>query len=133
MLRINFIVGALVAFLFLGLAGVAVAGEGNSRDILGTDEYRNSVPETNADWAARDYVYDQEALARVGTEGGNLDFIFDAPESKADIAARDHVYDQDSLARVGTEGGSLEFNFSQQSDADVAGKGDSMNTKCSNC
>lgn len=96
-----FIVGALAVLMFIGLAGVAAAGEGDYSDIRGTDEFVFATPETDADRAAKAYVYDQEALTNVGTEAGNWEPKYMSSE--------------------------------QNASQNVAGKADTMDTKCSNC
>jgi len=128
MLKKSLIIGAFSVFSLLGLLGTAFA-EDNDNSILGTDQFTFNAPETKADVAARNYVYDQEQLALIGTEGGGE--ITSSP--KALEAARTHDYDQGQLAKVGTEGGNWQFSFDNQASRTneaVAGKQDVL---CNNC
>ncbi len=83
MLKNILIVGVLAVLMSVGLAGVAVAGEGDYRDIVGTDEFVFSSHGTEADSVAKAYVYDQEALANVGSEAGNWQYDFMSSGNKA--------------------------------------------------
>jgi hypothetical protein len=83
MLKNILTVGSLAVLLCVGLAGVAVAGEGNRTDILGTDEFVFSTMETDSDRIAKAHVYDQDALSRVGTEAGNWKYESMSSEQKA--------------------------------------------------
>jgi hypothetical protein len=60
-----------------------------------------SAPETAADGAARNYVYDQEQLALIGTEAGGE--IASTPQALR--AAKNYAYNEERLAVVGTEAG----------------------------
>ena len=102
-------VGVLVGFMTLGLVGAAFAEQPNDNSILGTDQFSFSTPQTEADIAAQNHDYDQERLAKVGSEAGNWQFDFDAPETKADLAAQNYHYDSQKLHMVGTEYGYDEY------------------------
>ena len=132
MLTKQLIISVLATFFFLGLLGTAFAGENDYTSVLGSDEFTFNAPETNADVAARNHVYNQEHLAAVGTEAGDWEYTFNAPETNADIAARDHVYNQENLATIGTEAGGPEFTFESAEEA-VAGGSDEKDAVCSNC
>lgn len=128
MLKKSLIIGILTAFSLLGLLGTALAENGDN-SILGTDQFTFNTPETKADVAARNHIYDQEQLALVGTEAGGE--ITSSP--RALEATRSHGYDQDHLAKVGTEGGNWEFSFDNQASRTneaVAGK---QEVNCSSC
>ena len=51
--------------------------------------FHSSPPETAADEAARNYVYDQEQLDLIGTEGGVWEFRFDDQGSGSNEAVAD--------------------------------------------
>ena len=102
-------VGVLVGFMTLGLVGAAFAEQPNDKSILGTDEFSFNAPITETDIAAQKYVYDQERLKLVGTEGGDWQFNFNAPETKADLAAKNYNYDPVKLKMVGTNMGYDEY------------------------
>ena len=132
MLTKQLIISVFATFFFLGLLGTAFAGENDYTSILGSDEFAFNAPETKADVAARNYVYDQEHLAAVGTEAGDWEYSFNAPETNADVAARNHVYNQENLATIGTEAGGPEFTFESAEEA-VAGESGKKDAVCSNC
>jgi hypothetical protein len=102
----------MLATLFVvGLLGTAFA-ENRETSLIGTDQFSFDSPNPMINYeAAKNYDYNQEHLAKVGTEGGDWQFKFDAPETKADMAAKNYVYDHDHLALIGTEGGDHEFKF----------------------
>ena len=110
MFRKEFIIGALATCFFFGLLGTSFAEEGiYDGSEAGGDEFTFAVPTEGSD-AVNNHVYDEEALAKVGTEGGNFEYQFDAPETKANVAARNYQYNQESVARIGTEAGDWEYN-----------------------
>jgi hypothetical protein len=108
MLKNILLVGLLSSLLTFGLFGHAFA-ESTDPSLLGNDEFQFDAPETKADRAARDFDYDKESLALVGTEAGDWDFKSNATQTKSDIAARDYQYSQTRLASVGTEAGDWEY------------------------
>ena len=110
MLRKELIIGVFAVFTLLVSFGTALAEDSNDKSILGTDEFVFDAPETTADVAARNYVYDEEQLALIGTEGGGE--IASTPEALN--AARSYNYDEEHLAKVGTEAGNWEFQFADQ-------------------
>ena len=138
MFKKEFTVGVLATFLFLGLLGTAFA-ESSETSLLGTDQFTFDAPETKADIAAKNFVYNQEQLASVGTERGDSEFNFDAPETKADAAANSYVYNQEHLASVGTERGDSEFRFrdtrtkANNANEAVAEKGNTQDAVCKGC
>ncbi len=111
MLKKELTTAILVAFLSLGLVATAMAGEVvyNGSE-AGSDEFSFDAQNGNID-VVKNHVYDEEALAKVGTEAGNWEYRYDAPETKADITARNYNYDQESLASIGTEAGNDGFSF----------------------
>jgi hypothetical protein len=129
MLRKELIIGIFTAFTLLVSFGTAIAEDSNDKSILGTDEFVFNAPETKADVAARNYVYDEEQLALIGTEhGGEI-----ASTPKALKAARDYVYDQEHLALVGTEAGDWEFRFDDQGTGTSEAIADKRDATCSKC
>ena len=129
MLRKELIIGVFAAFILLSSFGTALAEDSNDKSILGTDEFTFDAPETKADVAARDYVYDEEQLALIGTEAGGE--MVSTP--KALRASRSHNYDEEHLVAVGTEAGNWEFRFNEQrtgAGETIADKRDSTCSKC---
>ena len=128
MLRKELIIGIFVAFTLLVTFGTALAEDSNDKSILGTDEFTFNAPETKADVAARNYVYDEEQLALISTEaGGEI-----ASTPKALHAARNFVYDEERLAVVGTEAGDWKFRFDGQGSGTsevIADKREATNNK----
>ncbi len=129
MLRKEFIIGIFAAFTLLASFGTALAEDSNDKSILGTDEFVFDTPETEADVAAGNYVYDEKQLAMIGTEAGSE--IASTP--KALHAARNNNYDEEHLAVVGTEAGEWEYRF----DGPGTGMGeviaDKRDATCSKC
>ena len=122
-------IGLLTVASLIGLLGTSFA-EDRSSGLLGKDEFVFNAPETKADVAARNYVYDQEELAMIGTEGGGEI----KPTAKTLEAARSHNYDQEKLANVGTEGGNWEFSFDDRSSHSNQAVADQRDAVCSsNC
>ena len=80
MLTKQLIISILATFFFLGLLGTAFAGENDYTSVLGSDQFTFNAPQTKADVAARDHVYNQENLATVGTEAGGPEFTFESAE-----------------------------------------------------
>ena len=112
MFKKELFISILVAFFCLGLAGTALAGEviydGSE---AGSDEFTFDAPGADVSYAVKNYMYNEESLAKIGTEAGDWEFKYDAPETRADIAASNYNYNQESLASVGTEAGNDEFMF----------------------
>jgi hypothetical protein len=109
MLKKQYVVSLLVVLFFFSFVGAAVAENGDN-----TDEFSF---ETYEDKSISGYVYDQEMLELVGTEGGIWEYNPNAKETKADRAARDYNYDESQLSKVGTEGGLWEFRFDSPENA----------------
>jgi len=107
MLKKEFIITLLVVFVSFGFV-TAVFAENSETSLLGTDEFNFNAQKTSADVAAQNHVYNQENLAKVGTEAGNWVYDFDAPVTAADNAARYYAYDHERLERIGTEAGDWE-------------------------
>ena len=129
MLRKELIIGIFTAFTLLVSFGTALAEDSNDKSILGTDEFTFDAPETKADVAARNYVYDEEQLALVGTEAGSE--VTSTP--KALQAARNYGYDKEYLAAAGTEAGDWEFRFDDQGTGTSEVIADKQDATCSKC
>lgn len=129
MLRKEIIVGIFAAFTLLLSFGTALAEDSNDTSITGSDEFVFNAPETKADVAARNYVYDEDQLALIGTEAGSE--VASAP--KALRAARNHGYNEERLAVVGTEAGDWEFRFGGQGSGTSEAIADKRDATCSNC
>ena len=132
MLRKELIIGVFTVFTLLFTFGTALAEDSNDKSILGTDEFVFGAPETKADVAARDYVYDEKQLALIGTEAGGE--IASTPQAKS--TAANHTYDDEHLVVASTEAGDWEYRFdvqgAEKSEA-VADKADKQGATCSNC
>jgi hypothetical protein len=109
MLQKQHIVSLLVVLFFFSFVGAAAA---ESRVDINEFSF-----ETYEDKSISGYVYDQEMLELVGTEGGIWEYNPNAKETKADRAARDYNYDESQLSKVGTEGGVWEFTFDSPENA----------------
>jgi hypothetical protein len=129
MLRKELIIGVFVAFTLLVSFGNALAEDSNDKSILGTDEFTFDAPETKADVAVRNHVYDEKQLAMIGTEAGSE--IASTP--KALHAARNNNYDEEQLAAVGTEAGNWEFRFDGQGSGTNEAIADKRDATCSKC
>jgi hypothetical protein len=129
MLRKELIVGIFAAFTILILFGTALAEDSNDKSILGTDEFTFDAPETKADVASRNYVYDKEPLALVGTEAGSE--VTSIPQAQQ--AARNYVYDEERLAAVGTEAGDWKFRVDDQGSGTSEVIADKRDATCSKC
>ena len=134
MFKKEFIIGILATFLCLGVVGTVFAGDVNSE--AGEWEFKFDAPETKADVAAGNNVYDQEHLALVGSEAGDWEYKFDTPDTRADVAARNYVYDQEQLALVGSEAGDWEVRFEPSNTKGreaIATKGKKVDAVCAEC
>ena len=74
MFKKELIIGVIATSVLLGSFGSALAEDSNATSILGIDEFTFETTDTTSDAAARNYVYDQEQLAVVGTEAGDWEF-----------------------------------------------------------
>lgn len=130
MLRKELIISVSVVFALLVTFGTALA-EDESRDssILGSDEYTFDAPQTETDVAASNHVYDEEQLARVGTEAGSE--IASSP--KALKAASNHNYNEVRMAAVGTEAGDWEYRYDAQGSGSSEAVADKRNATCNKC
>jgi hypothetical protein len=129
MLRKELIIAIFAAFTLLVSSGIALAEDSNDKSILGTDEFTFDAPETQADVAARDYVYDEKQLALIGTEaGGEI-----ASTQQARNAAAIHVYDEEHMVAVGTEAGNWDYRFDGQGSGTSEAVADKRGATCSNC
>jgi hypothetical protein len=129
MLRKQLIIATFASFALLATFGTAFAENSHDKSILGTDEFVFNAPETKADVAARNYVYDHAQLALIGTEnGGEI-----ASTPKALLAASSYGYDQQALADVGTERGISDFNFNDQNARTGETVADKNKVLCANC
>ena len=129
MLRKELIISIFVAFTLVFSFGTALAEDSNDTSILGTDEFVFDAPETKADVAARNYVYDEKQLNLIGTEAGGE--IVSTP--KALHAARNYSYDEESLAAVGTEAGNWGYRFDGQGSGRNEAIADKQDATCSTC
>lgn len=118
MLKKHYVVSLFVVLFCFSFVGVAAA-ENREKNIVGSDQFSF---ERYEDKSINGYVYDQEKLELVGTEGGIWEYNPDARDNKAEQAARDYDYDESKLSKVGTEGGLWEFSF-----------GSSESPVCSSC
>ena len=130
MLRKELIISVSVVFALLVSFGTALAeDEGRDTSILGSDEYTFDAPQTDADVAASNHVYDQEQLASIGTEAGSE--IVSSP--KALNAARNHGYDDVRMAAVGTEAGNWEYRYDGQGSGTGEAVADKRDATCNKC
>lgn len=127
----TFTIHGLTILLTLALVGTASADIGSE---AGNWEYRHNAPETKAEVAAQNYVYDANALNKISTEAGNWENSFDVPKTASEIAAQSYRYSEGTLQNIGTEAGNWEpqFNAGQNSNKSVAEK-DNQKTLCNNC
>lgn len=129
------IIGLLVTFFFMGFIGTAFAENSNDTSILGTDQFSFDSQQSTNNEAAKNFDYNQEHLALVGTEAGNWKYN-NVQKSKADVAATNYNYNQEHLALVGTEAGDWKINNSAQGVKGIkvqASEAKKQNAICSNC
>lgn len=105
MLRKEHIFGVLFVLLTFGMATTVFAGESDYRGVLGSDTFSFERMDTGGDTAAMNHNYDQDHLARVGTEAGNWEYSFDDSATKTEIAAKKHDYNEKIQDQIGTEAG----------------------------